>query len=117
MIGVYKIKYPLEELCEGIPSEFYYYLKYCRNLEFDEKPNYAYLRKMFRHLLLTTGGRYDQILSWQQKDSTIQNNYNNSADIALNHHKAENYQMSRVSTNRHSHVRSLQPVKHEDRSF
>ncbi|KAB2619724.1 casein kinase I [Pyrus ussuriensis x Pyrus communis] len=38
----------IEELCRGYPKEFAAYLNYCRSLRFDEKPDYAYLRKLFR---------------------------------------------------------------------
>jgi casein kinase I family protein HRR25 len=33
-----------EELTKGIPKEFGLFLKYSRNLEFEDKPNYNYLR-------------------------------------------------------------------------
>jgi len=33
----------LEELCEGCPPEFKEYMRYCRALEFEEKPDYSLL--------------------------------------------------------------------------
>jgi serine/threonine protein kinase len=36
-----------EELCEKLPKEFIIFLKYVRNLDFDEKPHYTALKKMF----------------------------------------------------------------------
>jgi len=41
----------IEALTRGLPQEFSDYLNYCRKLRFDEKPDYAVLRKMFRDLL------------------------------------------------------------------
>lgn len=48
VIGNCKMITPLEELCNGIPKCFYDYLKYCRQLEFEEQPDYDYLRKIFK---------------------------------------------------------------------
>ena len=30
----------IDDLCRGAPKEFGEFLKYCRNLEFDETPDY-----------------------------------------------------------------------------
>ena len=42
------------------------YLQYCRNLRFEEKPDYNYLRGLFRGLLESSGykadGKYDWVL-------------------------------------------------------
>jgi casein kinase I family protein HRR25 len=35
-----------EALCQGIPHEFVVMLKYVRNLFFDEKPDYDYIRRL-----------------------------------------------------------------------
>lgn len=40
-----------EDLCRNLPSEFSEYLNYCFQLQFDSKPDYARLRKMFQHVL------------------------------------------------------------------
>ena len=39
-----KLSTTIESLCKGFPMEFVTYLTYVRNLRFDEKPDYAYLR-------------------------------------------------------------------------
>lgn len=39
---------PLETLCENLPPEFVAYLRYTRSLRFDETPDYAFLRQLFR---------------------------------------------------------------------
>ena len=41
-----------EELCQGLPKEFSEYIKYTRNLNFEQDPNYAYLRKLFLDIIL-----------------------------------------------------------------
>jgi serine/threonine protein kinase len=43
-----KQKTPLPELCKGFPPAFENYLRYCRGLEFKQRPDYAVLRRGFR---------------------------------------------------------------------
>ena len=46
-----KLSVTPEELCSGIPLEFVDYIKYCRNLEFEDEPNYNYLKGLFTDIL------------------------------------------------------------------
>jgi serine/threonine protein kinase len=46
-IGDKKIMTSLSKLCEGLPKCFEQYLEYCRNLKYEEKPDYNYLRNLF----------------------------------------------------------------------
>ena len=46
-----KMTTPTEVLCRGFPNEFAIYLNYTRSLRFDDKPDYSYLRKIFRDLV------------------------------------------------------------------
>jgi casein kinase 1 len=50
LIGEKKASITPEELCEGMSKEFVIFLKYVRNLDFDEKPHYSALKKMFTNL-------------------------------------------------------------------
>lgn len=47
MIGDKKMCVPLDVLCEGVPSSIKKYIRYCKNLTFDETPNYEYILKLF----------------------------------------------------------------------
>ena len=49
-IKLCKITYSLKKLCQDVPIEFYEYLCYCRNLKYSEKPDYQYLKNLFRNL-------------------------------------------------------------------
>ena len=40
-----------EELCSGLPKEFCDYIKYCRNLTFEQEPNYNYLKNLFLEVI------------------------------------------------------------------
>jgi hypothetical protein len=50
LIGEKKKATTEEELCEDMPKEFLVYMKYIRTLDFDEKPHYTALIKMFKKL-------------------------------------------------------------------
>ncbi|KAL2516366.1 casein kinase 1-like protein 2 [Forsythia ovata] len=43
-----KVSTSIEALCRGYPSEFASYFHYCRSLRFDDKPDYAYLKRILR---------------------------------------------------------------------
>lgn len=46
-----KTRIKAEILCKGILIEFVQYKKNCRNLEFEQDPNYDYLRSLFTSIL------------------------------------------------------------------
>lgn len=54
----------IEELCKNHPPEFASYLRYCRSLRFDDRPDYAYLRTLFRDLYLREGYEDDSVYDW-----------------------------------------------------
>jgi hypothetical protein len=44
-----------EILCKDLPKEFAEYLRYVKNLKFEEEPNYAYLRSLFVKMMEKQG--------------------------------------------------------------
>jgi hypothetical protein len=48
-----KMTTPSDILSRRFPSEFGLFLNYCHTLRFDDKPDYAYLRKLLRRSLLS----------------------------------------------------------------
>uniref|UniRef100_A0A0A9WZ79 non-specific serine/threonine protein kinase n=1 Tax=Lygus hesperus TaxID=30085 RepID=A0A0A9WZ79_LYGHE len=59
-----KMSSPIDELCKGYPAEFALYLNYCRSLRFEERPDYSYLRQMFRTLFHRELFTYDYVFDW-----------------------------------------------------
>ncbi|KAG5455896.1 MAG: putative casein kinase I, partial [Olpidium bornovanus] len=59
-----KMTTPTDALCRGFPNEFKSYLTYCKALRFDDKPDYPYLRKIFRDLFVREGFQYDYVFDW-----------------------------------------------------
>lgn len=54
----------IEVLCKGYPSEFVNYLNYCRSLRFEDKPDYAYLRRSLKDLFFREGFQFDYVFDW-----------------------------------------------------
>ncbi|KAJ4455608.1 putative Casein kinase I [Paratrimastix pyriformis] len=63
-IGEMKMGCAIEVLCRSLPAEFATFLTYARGLRFDSKPDYAYLRKLFRDLFFRQGYQYDYVFEW-----------------------------------------------------
>ncbi|CAJ2649901.1 unnamed protein product [Trifolium pratense] len=59
-----KVNTSIEALCRGYPTEFASYFHYCRSLRFDDKPDYAYLKRIFRDLFIREGFQFDYVFDW-----------------------------------------------------
>ncbi|GFT60412.1 casein kinase I isoform epsilon [Nephila pilipes] len=68
-VGEKKMSTPVEKLCRTFAPEFTTYLNYCRTLWFDQKPDYAYLRQLFRYLSHRQGFTYDSVFDWNMLPS------------------------------------------------
>uniref|UniRef100_A0A673N033 non-specific serine/threonine protein kinase n=1 Tax=Sinocyclocheilus rhinocerous TaxID=307959 RepID=A0A673N033_9TELE len=66
-IGDTKRATPIEVLCESFPEEMATYLRYVRRLDFFEKPDYDYLRKLFTDLFDRNGYIFDYEYDWVGK--------------------------------------------------
>ncbi|CAD8122244.1 unnamed protein product [Paramecium sonneborni] len=76
-----KISTSIETLCKGFPQELATYLTYVRNLRFDEKPDYSYLRTLLKDLFTKSGFEMDYIYDWnliQKADGAPGQTTNNS---------------------------------------
>lgn len=51
-----------------MPEEFVNFMKYCRDLKFDEKPDYNYLRREFKNLFSRRGYEFDYVYDWNILD-------------------------------------------------
>ncbi|KAJ6923233.1 hypothetical protein NC652_016776 [Populus alba x Populus x berolinensis] len=59
-----KVSTSIEALSRGYPTEFASYFHYCRSLRFDDKPDYAYLKRIFRDLFIREGFQFDYVFDW-----------------------------------------------------
>ncbi|CAD8170611.1 unnamed protein product [Paramecium octaurelia] len=79
-----KISTSIETLCKGFPQELATYLTYVRNLRFDEKPDYSYLRTLLKDLFTKSGFEMDYIYDWnliQKTDGANGQPTNNSQPL------------------------------------
>jgi hypothetical protein len=60
-----KMATPIDLLCKGYPDEFRIYFEYCRALRFADKPDYSYLRRLFKDLALRNELEYDGNFDWR----------------------------------------------------
>ena len=84
-----KIASPVELLCKGFPKEYALFVNYTRELKFDEKPDYGYLKRLLRTIIDKEKFEIDYMYDWavkkkssHQKDSkdSKDNNNNNNID-------------------------------------
>ncbi|XVE51916.1 hypothetical protein DITRI_Ditri02bG0078800 [Diplodiscus trichospermus] len=59
-----KVSTSIEALCRGYPTEFASYFHYCRSLRFEDKPDYSYLKRLFRDLFIREGFQFDYVFDW-----------------------------------------------------
>ncbi len=78
-------------MCKGYPNEFVKYLNYVRNLKFEEKPDYNFLRNMFKELFQKSGYtkdyQYDWVILGEKKEKAEKKDEKEEKDKAK--HSAE----------------------------
>jgi len=59
-----KIEISSRELCSGLPDEIEEFLEHCKNLEYKERPNYDWLRRLFDNIMIRERFHYDYFYDW-----------------------------------------------------
>ncbi|RDX96635.1 Casein kinase 1-like protein 3 [Mucuna pruriens] len=59
-----KLSTPIEVLCKSHPVEFASYFHYCHSLTFDQRPDYGFLKRLFRDLFAREGYEFDYVFDW-----------------------------------------------------
>ena len=70
-----KLKYDikLEKLCEGLPKECIKFIQYARDMKFEDRPDYSYLRGLLRKAAKNNGlsfdsSKFDWIIKEKEKE-------------------------------------------------
>ena len=70
-IYIIKQKIKPEILCSALPNEFCEYIKYIKKLQFEEDPNYEFLKGLFLNVLIRSGLKNDLNFSWLSNEEKI----------------------------------------------
>eukprot|EP00929_Paragymnodinium_shiwhaense_P000158 TRINITY_DN1003_c0_g1_i1.p1 TRINITY_DN1003_c0_g1~~TRINITY_DN1003_c0_g1_i1.p1 ORF type:complete len:395 (-),score=73.05 TRINITY_DN1003_c0_g1_i1:37-1221(-) len=76
---------PVDTLCKGYPAVFPSYLNYCRALRFEDRPDYAYLRRLFKDLFMREGFINDGMFDWSHPGGASNDAAKEFGALANNH--------------------------------
>lgn len=68
-----KISISVDFLCKGFPTEIKNFVCYVRNLQFDDRPDYKALKKLFRTIAEREKFEYDFQFDWVVKKAQLEN--------------------------------------------
>ena len=73
-----KIDTSAQQLCKGFPLEFERYVEYTRNLQYEENPDYKYLKNLFLNVLNNQGFNLDCYYDWDTETIIYNRNFNSN---------------------------------------
>ncbi|PON94630.1 Serine/threonine protein kinase [Trema orientale] len=117
-----KVSTPIEVLCKSHPVEFASYFHYCHSLTFDQRPDYGFLRRLFRDLFTREGYEFDYVFDWtilkyqQAQQAKVQAQLSNLQPVGVSSSRAQQMGVSKhkeprsssnlANTDVHTHFRS-----------
>ena len=75
-----KIASPIDVLCKGFPEEFASFINYTRDLKFDDRPDYGYLRRLLKGIADKESFQLDNVFDWVIKKKTQEEEEENKED-------------------------------------
>ena len=116
---IYKMKQYMtpEMLFRDLPSQMVKFYKYCKNLEFDQNPDYNYLRSLLLNILVYMGEQNDLHFSWvasinlnKCKSGFILNNKSKSKSKSKSKEKEKENKDMNISSNIKKNILKLKPI-------
>ena len=77
-----KIATSAEELCRGFPKQFTDYINYTRGLQYEQDPDYDYLKNLFITTLNNEGFNIDCYYDWDKQTIQYSRNFMNNKNIS-----------------------------------
>ena len=71
------------QLCKGFPKEFEEYVEYTRNLEYEQDPDYEYLKNLFNCILKEDKNNLENMYDWDNKTLNTSTTNNTSQKAFL----------------------------------
>ena len=72
-----KVNIKLAELCQNLPKECIKFIQYARDMKFEDKPNYKYLKDLLKKMAARIGQKMDTSkFDWIEKKEEEENNNN-----------------------------------------
>ena len=91
----------LSLLCQNLPPQFEEYIKYTRNLEYEDDPDYSYLKNLFLTVLKNNNLEFDYYYDWDKttltNDEVVSINNSLSSYTYSNQEKRVTRLYSRIS--------------------
>ena len=86
-----KLITPPEILCKKMPVEFSYYFHYCRNLKFEDRPDYSTLKSLFADLLSTRIDLKEEVIfDWFDENNSYKERKNLELKLSGRKNEEEN---------------------------
>ena len=74
-----KVNIKLSELCHNLPKECVKFIQYARDMKFEDKPNYKYLKDLLKKMAARIGQKIDTSkFDWIEKKEEEKNDNNNN---------------------------------------
>jgi len=67
-----KIASPIDFLCKGFPEEFTSFINYTRDLKFDDRPDFGYLRRLLKTIAERERNEMDFMFDWVIKKKQME---------------------------------------------
>ena len=104
-----------EDLCKNYPHEFFEYVDYTRNLEYEENPDYDFLRQKFKDVLKGLNEEMDYIYDWTTS-TDLKKRTNKKKEVVSEYGSEDNKDNNEKDLESNNHEQAAPPAHQLDRN-
>jgi len=104
-----------EDLCKNYPHEFFEYVDYTRNLEYEENPDYDFLRQKFKDVLKGLNEEMDYIYDWTTS-TDLKKRTNKKKEVVSEYGSEDNKDNNEKDLESNNHDQAATPEHQLDRN-